>query len=80
MHCPDIALFQYPGKKSQTLENSENGMYMERAIERAIRKASQRYPILMVCGQRQVGKSTMLNHIKEPTRRYISFGDRQAGV
>ena len=30
----------------------------------------------MVCGQRQVGKSTMLNHIKEEKRKYVSFDDR----
>ena len=32
----------------------------------------------MVFGQRQVGKSTMLNHIKEESRRYVSFDDRAA--
>lgn len=32
----------------------------------------------MVCGQRQVGKSTMLNHLKEDNRRYVSFDDRNA--
>ena len=32
----------------------------------------------MVCGQRQVGKSTILNHIKENNRRYVSFDDRNA--
>lgn len=32
----------------------------------------------MVCGQRQVGKSTMLNHIKEQSRKYVSLADRNA--
>lgn len=32
----------------------------------------------MVCGQRQVGKSTLLNHIKEQNRKYVSFDDRLA--
>ena len=32
----------------------------------------------MVCGQRQVGKSTMLNHIKEQSRKYVSLDDRNA--
>jgi predicted AAA+ superfamily ATPase len=32
----------------------------------------------MVCGQRQVGKSTMLNHIKEPNRRYVTLDDANA--
>ena len=53
-------------------------MYIQRAIESTVLKASQQYPVVLVCGQRQVGKSTMLNHIKEPTRRYVSFDDRAA--
>ena len=32
----------------------------------------------MVCGQRQVGKSTTLNPNKENNRRYVSFDDRNA--
>lgn len=32
----------------------------------------------MVCGQRQVGKSTMLNHIREENRRYVSLDDMNA--
>lgn len=53
-------------------------MYIKRNIEEAIIQTSKEYPVVMVCGQRQVGKSTMLNHIKENNRRYISFDDRQA--
>lgn len=32
----------------------------------------------MVCGQRQVGKSTMLYHIKEEERRYVTLDDGNA--
>ena len=32
----------------------------------------------MVCGQRRVGKSTMLNHIRESGRRYIALEDGNA--
>jgi predicted AAA+ superfamily ATPase len=53
-------------------------MYIKRNIEEAVIQASKEYPVVMVCGQRQVGKSTMLNHIKENNRRYVSFDDRQA--
>lgn len=53
-------------------------MYIKRNIEEAIIQTSKEYPVVMVCGQRQVGKSTMLNHIKESNRRYVSFDDRQA--
>ena len=51
-------------------------MYISRNMEKSILKASDDYPVIMVCGQRQVGKSTMLNHIKENNRKYVSFDDR----
>lgn len=39
--------------------------YISRIMEKDILEASKNYSVIMVCGQRQVGKSTMLNHIKE---------------
>lgn len=53
-------------------------MYIKRHLEEQIIKASKYYPVVMVCGQRQVGKSTMLNHIKEPGRRYVTLDDMNA--
>lgn len=53
-------------------------MYIKRAIEENILEASNHYPVIMVCGQRQVGKSTMLNHIKPNNMRYVSLDDRNA--
>ena len=37
-------------------------MYLTRHLEKQIIEASKYYPVVMVCGQRQVGKSTMLYH------------------
>lgn len=53
-------------------------MYIQRHLEEQILHASRYYPVVMVCGQRQVGKSTMLNHIKEPGRRYVTLDDGNA--
>lgn len=53
-------------------------MYIHRHLEEQIRYASQYYPVVMVCGQRQVGKSTMLNHLREPERRYVTLDDGNA--
>lgn len=53
-------------------------MYINRNIEQIILENSKKYPVIMVCGQRQVGKSTLLNHIKEQNRKYVSFDDRLA--
>lgn len=53
-------------------------MYIQRHLEKQILETSRYYPVVMVCGQRQVGKSTMLNHIKEPERRYVTLDDGNA--
>ncbi|HCS74057.1 MAG TPA: ATPase [Clostridiales bacterium] len=53
-------------------------MYIKRHLEEQVLSASKYYPVVMVCGQRQVGKSTMLNHIKESTRRYVTLDDANA--
>lgn len=53
-------------------------MYIKRILEKQIIKASKHYPVIMLCGQRQVGKSTMLYHIKENDRNYITLDDIKA--
>jgi len=52
-------------------------MYIKRDIEDTVINLSKYYPVVMVCGQRQVGKSTMLNNIKGE-RKYITFDDMKA--
>ena len=52
--------------------------YITRHLEATVREASRHYPVVVVCGQRQVGKSTMLHHIKEPERRYVTLDDANA--
>ena len=53
-------------------------MYIPRHMEKQILLASRNYPVVMVCGQRQVGKSTMLNHIRESSRHYVTLDDGNA--
>ena len=53
-------------------------MYYTRQMESAILKASETFPAVMVCGQRQTGKSTMLRHLSESDRKYVSFDDTRA--
>lgn len=53
-------------------------MYIDRDIESIILKTNSQYPVIMVCGQRQVGKSTMLYHIKEDNRKYVTLDDYSA--
>ena len=47
--------------------------YLPRQMENAILKASKTFPVVMVCGQRQTGKSTMLKHLAENDRKYVTF-------
>ena len=53
-------------------------MYITRSLEKAFLQANAYYPVLALCGQRQVGKSTMLNHIKTEDKRYVTLDDRNA--
>lgn len=53
-------------------------MYIKRHLENQITKASKYYPVVMVCGARQVGKSTLLNHLREDDRNYVSLDDMNA--
>ncbi len=53
-------------------------MYIHRQLEEQILYASRYYPVVMVCGQRQVGKSTLLNHLREKNRRYVTLDDGNA--
>lgn len=53
-------------------------MYIKRHLEDIVTRYSMQYPVVMVCGQRQVGKSTMLYHIKESTRTYVTLDDVNA--
>lgn len=53
-------------------------MYINRAAEGKVLSLTKQYPVVLVCGARQVGKSTMLNHIKEKNRKYVSLDDINA--
>ena len=67
----------HSSKIKYTLENSEANAvnYLHRQMEESILKASKSFPVVMVCGQRQTGKSTMLKHLSEADRKYVSFDD-----
>ncbi len=52
-----------------------NMNYITRQMEKMVIKLSSQYPVVMVCGQRQTGKSTMFRHIADDERKYITFDD-----
>lgn len=50
-------------------------MYIKRAVETTVLKTSQAFPVMLVTGPRQVGKTTMLQKLAEPGRHYVTLDD-----
>ncbi|MFA7127041.1 MAG: ATP-binding protein [Bacilli bacterium] len=50
-------------------------MYITRAIEKTILNISQTFPVLLVTGPRQVGKTTLLKHLATEDRNYVTLDD-----
>lgn len=50
-------------------------MYIRRAAEDVVRRISATFPVLLVTGPRQAGKSTMLEHLAEPERKVVTLDD-----
>lgn len=48
-------------------------MYYERAVEPTIKKINETFPVLIVTGPRQVGKTTLLTKIAEKERKIVSL-------
>ncbi len=50
-------------------------MYLSRQLEPSIIQANKGFPVLLVTGPRQVGKSTLLKHLLTDERTYITLDD-----
>ncbi|HOY66428.1 MAG TPA: ATP-binding protein [Candidatus Ozemobacteraceae bacterium] len=50
-------------------------MYLRRTLETYFLKAAKQFPVMLVTGARQVGKTTFLRHISEGKRRYVTLDD-----
>ena len=48
-------------------------MEFERTIAPVIKKISRGFPIVLLTGMRQIGKTFLLNKIREPRRKYVSL-------
>ena len=47
--------------------------YIRRFLENQILELREKYPVIMITGARQVGKTTILRHIADNTRKKINF-------
>lgn len=50
-------------------------MYVPRSLERFFTEAAMRFPVMLVTGARQVGKTTFLRHLSEKKRTYVTLDD-----
>lgn len=50
-------------------------MYINRAIEGTIRNIGEMFPVLLVTGPRQVGKTTLLKRLMDNSRKYVTLDD-----
>ena len=50
-------------------------MTFPRTLSRFVLEASTVFPVLLVTGARQVGKTTLLQELREPARRYVTLDD-----
>ena len=47
--------------------------YIKRSMENQLTKLSESFPIVMITGPRQVGKTTLLNSMKESSKKNINY-------
>ena len=48
-------------------------MYIQRALEPIVIEMSKSFPVILITGPRQIGKTTLLKQLAEPNRNYISL-------
>ena len=49
--------------------------YYPRALESACLAAAEQFPVVLITGPRQVGKTCLLEHLRGPERRYVTLDD-----
>jgi uncharacterized protein len=51
------------------------GVYQTRTLERFFVKAVKQFPVMLLTGARQVGKTTFLQRLCEKGRNYVTLDD-----
>lgn len=50
-------------------------MFVNRALEEIVLNTSDIFPVILITGPRQVGKTTLLKHVAKEDRKYVSLDD-----
>jgi predicted AAA+ superfamily ATPase len=50
-------------------------MYVVRTLEPFVTRAAQQFPVVLLTGARQVGKTTLLRHLSQGERAYVTLDD-----
>ncbi len=50
-------------------------MYIARTLESFVLRATQQFPVVLLTGARQVGKTTLLRHLSQGERSYVTLDD-----
>ena len=50
-------------------------MYVARTLESFVSKAAEQFPVVLLTGARQVGKTTLLRHLSQENRTYVTLDD-----
>jgi predicted AAA+ superfamily ATPase len=58
-----------------TMNNRRSRQYFNRALEDRWLEAAAQFPVLLLTGPRQVGKTTTLEYLCEADRRYVTLDD-----
>jgi uncharacterized protein len=57
------------------MTSSRTPAYFTRVLETACLEAAGQFPVLMITGPRQVGKTSLLEHLREADRAYVTLDD-----
>ncbi len=50
-------------------------MYINRTLEYFVKRIDRKFPVLLLAGARQVGKTTLFQHLKKQNRTFITLDD-----
>jgi stage III sporulation protein SpoIIIAA len=48
-------------------------LYVARTLEALVAQATQQFPVVLLTGARQVGKTTLLRHLSQEARVYVTL-------